>query len=433
MKRSGYICQLCSVSIRSSRKSRFILSPLAAIGKSQQRTTQSSSSPSSLAPKASSHSKISPDNATQFWGNDWTVFSADNAALVKKAQKSGDQILNSKSIPSEADVLQVLEIIKFAALQLASTKAFKHSALSSKSKDEAKSRVEKLIRASSASDSIQSKDGSKFMADILSLNEDTTNPVSVSLSINLLSTLAYKIVRHPPVFLTAKILETYVAIETSLHQISTLPEVLDLYAHKPFPVPDSSPIRYSDPNPSKASQAVPEGIANQALEAAIKDRELSLALDIISATYAMPAFRKNKFVRKALPVLGGLTITPFAVLPFAKAWGETSLTADPNELTAYAFLGMLMYVSTLSGIGFVAVTTANDQMERVTWIRGMPLRQRWLREEERAAADSVAMAWGFQESQRRGEEEGAEWEILKAWCARRGMALDASELMEGME
>ena len=436
MRRSRYVCQLCSSSVRSSQRSRSTLLPASAIGRPQHRFTSSASIsvPPSSTPKASNNSKKSPSKSTQFWGNDWTVFSADNAALVRKAQASGNQILNSETIPSEKDVLQVLEVIKYAALQLASTKAFKDSTSSLQSKDDTtKSKVEKLVSTDRIPNSGQSTIAPNYMADILSLNESPSHPVSVSISTNLLSTLAYKIVRHPPVFLTPKILETYVAIETSLHQISTLPEVFDLYAYKPFPVPGSSPIRYADPTPSKASQAVPKEIADLALKAAIKDRKLTLALDIISSTYAMPAFRKNKFVRKALPALTGLTITPFAALPFARAWSETSLTADPNELTAYAFLGVLVYVASISGIGFVAVTTANDQMERVTWMTGTALRNRWLREEERAAADKVAMAWGFKERERRGEEEGQEWEMLKAWCGRRGMVLDASELLEGME
>lgn len=81
----------------------------------------------------------------------------------------------------------------------------------------------------------------------------------------------------------------------------------------------------------------------------------------------------------------------------------------------------------------MAITTANDQMERVTWSQGMPLRERWIREEERAAIDKVAQAWGFNETWRRGEEEGDDWEVLREWVAARGMILDAAELMEGME
>jgi hypothetical protein len=69
----------------------------------------------------------------------------------------------------------------------------------------------------------------------------------------------------------------------------------------------------------------------------------------------------------------------------------------------------------------------------VTWVGGMPLRERWLREEERAALDKVAIAWGFKEEWKRGMETGLEWESLREFIGRRGMVLDASNLMQGME
>lgn len=81
----------------------------------------------------------------------------------------------------------------------------------------------------------------------------------------------------------------------------------------------------------------------------------------------------------------------------------------------------------------MALTTSNDQMERVTWATGMPLWERWVREEERAAVDRVVLNWGFRERWRWGEEEGVEWEGLKDWAGLRGMVVDRVGLMEGME
>ena len=52
---------------------------------------------------------------------------------------------------------------------------------------------------------------------------------------------------------------------------------------------------------------------------------------------------------------------------------------------------------------------------------------RWWREDERAAIDKMAMAWGFRELWKRGEEEGDEWEHLREWVAARGMILDKTE------
>ena len=47
--------------------------------------------------------------------------------------------------------------------------------------------------------------------------------------------------------------------------------------------------------------------------------------------------------------------------------------------------------------------------------------------------DQVAGAWGFQVINKRGEEEGGDWEALREWALMRGMVLDKPELMEGME
>lgn len=449
MKCSKYVCHLCRSSIQSTRCGRPVLSLVKPFGRPPRRFTQTASlsSAPSLSISSTSGAKKSLDASTQFWGNDWTVFSADSAALVRKAQAFGEKIINSKSIPSEEEVVKVLEVIKYAALQLASTKAFKQAQSPWSEENKRDSVKEEKSLRSKPSASNEDRSSPNFVADILSLdasspkpvaettssNQSSSNPVSVSIPTNLLSTLAYKILSHPPVFISPEVLAAYVAIQTSLHQNTTLPEILDLYAHKPVPVPESSPIRYKDPSPSKVSQAVPKEIADMALDSAIRDRELTVSLDTISAAYATPAFRRNKFIRKALPTISGLCITPFAAMPFARAWGESSVTADPNELAMYAFLGVLVYVGGAGGMGLIALTTHNDQMERVTWMRGMPLRHRWLREEERAAADKVAMAWGFKEKTRRGEEEGEEWETLRAWCGQRGMILDAPELMEGME
>jgi hypothetical protein len=61
------------------------------------------------------------------------------------------------------------------------------------------------------------------------------------------------------------------------------------------------------------------------------------------------------------------------------------------------------------------------------------LRERWLREEERAMIDKVAGAWGFKEPWRRGDESGEDWAALKEFTGLRGMVLDKTSLMEGME
>jgi len=69
----------------------------------------------------------------------------------------------------------------------------------------------------------------------------------------------------------------------------------------------------------------------------------------------------------------------------------------------------------------------------VSWHSGYRLRDRWLHEETRLYFDRVAMAWGFKEKWRRGEEQGEEWEALREFLGVKGMVLDRTSLLEGME
>ena len=106
---------------------------------------------------------------------------------------------------------------------------------------------------------------------------------------------------------------------------------------------------------------------------------------------------------------------------------------DPEVARNLTFAGVLTYLGATSTLGYIAVTTSNDQMRRVTWIDGTPLHERWIREDERALLDQVALRWGFQEKSRWGEEEGQDWDALREWIGVRGMILDRVSLMEGME
>jgi hypothetical protein len=357
---------------------------------------------------AAAHNKSKKEKS--FWENEWTIFSADNAQLVRKAQTFGDQVLNSKGIPSEETTMRAMRVIEFAAAQITRP-------------------VQKDPDTETGSSSTPvPSDG------LLSLDSTkTAHPMSISISTELLSTLSYKIITHPTVFITPKMLASYVETQATLKRPSTFPEVFELYATKPAPVPNSDPIRYKSPNPDASQQAIPANVADKALDAAIESVDLSLALEIIETSYATRAFQRSKFLSKAAPGLGGLALAPAAALALATQLPQMANVPDPTQLTAVAFAGILTYVTSVSMIGFVAITTRNDQMERVTWVPGLALRERWLREDERAAADKVAMAWGFKEVERRGEEEGEEWETLKEWCGVRGMIVDRVELMDGME
>ncbi|KAJ5082523.1 hypothetical protein N7532_011566 [Penicillium argentinense] len=248
-----------------------------------------------------------------------------------------------------------------------------------------------------------------------------------------LSRIATEIVKDEKVFINEEALESYTKTQTLLRRAEHFPEVFHLFANKPVPEENSAPPKFLKASPKSVNSAIPADLANMALDVAISQKNLSLVLAIIDNTFCAPAFHRAKVFKKAGVPLGGLAAAPMACYALA-SWAATiQNTMDPSTATGIAFAASLAYVGGTSSMGILAITTANDQMERVTWLSGIPLRQRWLREEERAAMDKVAVAWGFKDPYMRGEEVGEEWESLREFIGMRGMILDKTELMAGME
>jgi hypothetical protein len=252
--------------------------------------------------------------------------------------------------------------------------------------------------------------------------------------LTLISQKAEETMRHPNIFITPAILKSYTDLQTLLHQPSSFPDVFSLYANKPIPIASSdSTVSFSPATPDKMNTAIDPNTANAALSAAITAHDLPLATDIIETSFCTPSFRKAKVLRQALVPIGGLALAPLAAYSVASIFGAWQPMLDQQQATWMAFAGIMTYISAVSMTGYVAITTANDQMDRVTWAQGVPLWERWVREDERAAVDRVAGAWGFKSLEKRGEEEGVDWEDLREWVGRRGMVLDKVELMDGME
>jgi hypothetical protein len=248
-----------------------------------------------------------------------------------------------------------------------------------------------------------------------------------------ISELADSIVYDPKVFITLGILSKYVSTQVLLRSPRNIPQVFTLYASKPIAQSRGNSIKTLLSNSAKPSSAIPFRTAKLALDSAIAAKDLPLCFDIINTSVCTAAFRRSKIVRRAVLPIAALGVTPVAAYALASQLALHQNTMDTAMATNIAFAGILAYVWFTSTIGIVAITTANDQMKRITWVSGTPLRERWLREEERTLIDHVAEAWGFQETWKRGEEEGQDWETLREWVGLRGMILDRVELMEGME
>ena len=258
-------------------------------------------------------------------------------------------------------------------------------------------------------------------------------PITAQRTMEDLSKVAYSIIKEPSVFITPKVLESYIGIQANLGRPQSFPEVFQLYINKPLPLENSNPIKYSNQNPNKIANAVSNSVADRALQSAIDQKQLVVAMDIVEYTYTTTAYLRAKFVRKCLLPATGVVAAPVAAYTVASQLALLQTSMDSTLATNVAFAGILAYTFFTGTIGVVAVTTANDNMDRVTWAPGIPLRDRYMREEERAAIDKIAGAWGFRESWRRGEEEGEDWDVLREWIGNKGMMLDRVELMEGME
>jgi hypothetical protein len=249
-----------------------------------------------------------------------------------------------------------------------------------------------------------------------------------------LANLSYTLLRCPTVYVTEGMLQIYVRMLCQLGQPEYLPEIFHLYATKPIPrVSSANPVKYSMPWPRMPKYAIPIDLAEAALEAAILKKNLSLAVATIDTTVGAPAFRMNRLLRKAsVPglLVGGTPLVAYAGADYVSHWQNTMDT----EMAKYtAIAGAVAYIGTLSTVGFVAITTYNDQMMRVVWRPGTYLSQRWLREEERRFFDRLALAWGFADKSRWGEEAGPEWNRLRDEVGLRDMILDKTDLMEGMQ
>ncbi|KAE8309560.1 hypothetical protein BDV41DRAFT_547573 [Aspergillus transmontanensis] len=284
------------------------------------------------------------------------------------------------------------------------------------------------------------KKGDNEISNLLDLEEKSaTKKRTISPKIadprlaNALSEITYELLTDEKVFISPEALACYTKIQSLLKRAEHFPEIFHLYAHKPVPEENSSPVKFHKANPKDINSAIPTELANMALDVAIEQRNLSLVLAIIDNTFCAPAFARAKVFKKAAVPLGGLAAAPAACYAIA-SWAATlQNTMDPSTATGIAFAASLAYVGGVSSVGILAITTANDQMERVTWLPGVPLRHRWLREEERAALDRVALQWGFKDIYMRGEEEGEEWENLREFIGMRGMILDKTDLMPGMQ
>ncbi|KAJ4414737.1 hypothetical protein N0V82_007729 [Gnomoniopsis sp. IMI 355080] len=338
----------------------------------------------------------------------------DSATAVNQAKY---QLFAKGGVPTENDVLAALLHIDNAAT----------SGLGNSTRQ----LTRKSIESDTAATSLLSLDGS--VADpeqpLDAQASDTSRPGNL---VHQISQVAFEVVSHPAVVITPPILEAYIVIQARLGRAETLPHVLSLYASKPKPRLNAGSIEYVSQNPDDAAKALDSDVVEQALDAAIEAKNLDAAIGVIENTYATKAFARQKLLKKALIPASLAATAPVAVYLAASRLAQLQSSFDQSTATAVAAAGMLAYVGFTGSIGLLSILTSNDQMKRVTWAPGVTLRQRWLREEQRAALDKVACAFGYSQAHRFGEEKGEEFQALRQFVLQQGMILDRVELMQGM-
>ena len=333
----------------------------------------------------------------------------DVKAITADVEEAVNAIEQSERIPSEKECLDALRKYETAAKKIA---------IISEQAD-----AQPNISRSTSVNASPAKSKIKALSSCQGTSQVATR----------LSELSYNLLCHSTVLISPSMLKIYVRTQCLLQQPHPFPTIFDLYARKPAPVRNTNPIQYKDVNPKKMSRAIPSQLAKMALETAFEVKDMQLSLDIVATTYRTFAFRRLKILRRASPIIIAMGLSPAALYIIATKIAAYQNTMDESLATAIAFTGMMAYLFTTSSLGLIAIGTSNDQMMRVSWIEGTPLRHRWMREDERAAVERIAMAFGFKEKSRWGEEEGECWKLLKEWAGTRQMIVDRVSLMEGME
>lgn len=348
------------------------------------------------------------------------VITLNPAQVLISLKRDISKIISTDAVPSQDDIIILLDLV----YQLANVIVF--------GINKGPNEVERKQGENLADSVLRDLAEGKSNEPIYIAEKEMSAPFRASAA-DTLAELTWKLVRDPKVFIAPDVLTIYTRVQCLLGKPEYLPEIFNLYAHKKIPVGDSSPVKYTNPWSKLPKYAVPEPMADLALQAAIVKKNLPLALAIIDTTVATPAYLAQRVLSHASIPLLGVAALPALAYAGASWVAKTQNTMD-YEMAKYTSIAAAMaYIGTLSTIGYVAITTSNDQMERVVWRPGTHLNQRWLREDERRAFDRLALAWGFENKGRWGEEVGEDWQTLRDECGARSMILDKTDLMEGMQ
>ena len=250
-----------------------------------------------------------------------------------------------------------------------------------------------------------------------------------------ISAAAFDVLSHPNTVITSEALDIFVDVHFKLGASSHLLEGLELFGSKLLPRATSAGnILYTvPPSPNGSTASIPLAVAEKAVDTAIAARDLAAAVAIVEQCYGTKAYAWAKYRRDGIKPTGVVVMLPVISYLLARLFADFQNVSSHKAAAVVAFLGIMTYFFNTGALGVLGMVGRMDHHKRVTWAPGTPLRTRWMREEQRAAYDRIACAWGFKESWRHGEEAGIEWESLKEYLLLKNMILDRVEFMEGLE
>lgn len=344
---------------------------------------------------------------------------------LREVQEASLRILESDQIPEESHVQEILS----TAQKLAS--ALVHVPPSELEQEQRQPQPTSQERSASLFADLNEQERTRRSIRKTQISTTLSTSDRETCATQLAKTI-YTLLEDPKLFISEPLLTTYTYTITTLALPQYLPNIFHLYAHKPILVPGSNPIKYRQPYSRAPKYAIPPLVTEAAITSAINSRDLPLAITLIDLTVKTPAYYSAKFVRKAaLPLVGASSVIPLSY-SLSQSAAMTQLSWEPETFFWMCVAGSTAYLGTMGTLLWITVTTWNDHHKRVRWVPGTPLTRRWFREEERMWFDRVAMAWGFQDINRHGEETGEEWEGLREVLGVRYLEVDRSSLLPGM-
>lgn len=220
-------------------------------------------------------------NVHQARSQQWNLRPENPTTILSSIRRDAASIINGNVVPSELQILELLDGMEsFANLLVFGEE------------DGRRPEKEDLVETTARASTSPQADTSSALLDDLCEDTSTQKAVKVShrssmsvafrnKSAEALCEVLYHLTRDPKVNINLPILRFYTRIQCLLGKPEYLPEIFDLYAHKPAASQSGSTIKYKPRTPWRRSAAVPLDLASAALATAIHKRDLVQEIPLV--------------------------------------------------------------------------------------------------------------------------------------------------------